>query len=441
MARCSFDVHAQEIVGTLIVGATVIMLRPHGSKDLDYLLPELRRKQVTYIQMVPAFLKFFIDSCQDQSTPPLPTIRTIDMGGKFYSDDSCAPFFFLGEIVYASLIHKLRPLFDEKTRMCNLYGPAETTVDCTIHFIEKIDTEKTISIGRPLPNYTCFLVDEFLQNIIVSQEGELLVGGVSVFAGYLERDDLTSKVLVEFNGQILYRTGDIARLNNKGLLYYVGRKDYQIKLHGQRIEVAEIEECVIKASSDVLGCVVVKWSDDYLIAYVESSSMNEEQLRDYCRSHLPLFMIPSAFIVLDRFPLNTNGKIDRKRLPTPSFTAFSTGREKHHQEPISNLEISIHALWCTALKSSQISRNESVFNIGGHSLLLMKLYQHYKRIFNFDSRALGIAQLFEHPSIADHARLIEQVTNKEQYCTGSSFQLHTIEGTTFRFISKANHFH
>ena len=108
-------------------------------------------------------------------------------------------------------------------------------------------------------------------------------------------------------------------MDHNGLLHYQGRKDHQIKLHGQRIELGEIERCLLNTS--ISACVVMKWGDDHLVAYVQTSDMNEEQLREHCQSHLPPHMIPSIFMILEKLPLNANGKIDRKRLPSPNFSS------------------------------------------------------------------------------------------------------------------------
>ncbi|CAF4421184.1 unnamed protein product, partial [Adineta steineri] len=110
-------------------------------------------------------------------------------------------------------------------------------------------------------------------------------------------------------------------MDNNGLLHYQGRKDHQIKLHGQRIELGEIERCLLNITS-ISACVVIKWNDDYLVAYVQSSHINEEQLRQHCQSHLPPHMVPSIFVILDKLPLNQNGKIDRKLLPAPQFSSI-----------------------------------------------------------------------------------------------------------------------
>src|ERR1700722_858805 len=164
----------------------------------------------------------------------------------------------------------------EHCRIWNQYGPAETTLDATYHLVDGMSGRTSIPIGVPLPNYQCLVVDEFLQHVFVGQIGELLVGGVGVFVGYLGRDDLTAKALVEIDDQVFYRTGDLVQLDNNGLLQYVGRKDYQIKLRGQRIELGEIERCLLE--STISACVVIKWGDDHLVAYVETSGMSKEEL-------------------------------------------------------------------------------------------------------------------------------------------------------------------
>ena len=315
-----------------------------------------------------------------------------------------------------NLVGLVKSSVEKTCQLWNLYGPAEATLVATYHPITSAAETRSIPIGRPLPGYSCVILDDFSQPVFVGQEGELLVGGVGVFAGYLGRDDLTKKALVEIDGQVFYRTGDLVRFDNSGVLHYEGRKDHQIKLHGQRIELGEIERCLLDVSSKVSGCVVVKWGEDHLVAYVQSDDMEEEeQLREHCRSHLAPFMVPSMFIVLEQLPLNANGKLDRKRLPTPDFSRLSlSGKMNRHVEPSNELETRIHSLWCEVLRCSSISTIDSIFTIGGHSLTLMQLYHRYKTMFDFDTRVVTIAQMFQHPTIVDHARYIRQSLNTEQ---------------------------
>ncbi|CAF4075000.1 unnamed protein product, partial [Adineta steineri] len=152
-----------------------------------------------------------------------------------------------------------------------MYGPAETTIDCTFHVFDKTMETESVPIGRPLSKYQNLILDQFSQSVFINQEGELFVGGIGVFAGYLGRDDLTHRALIEIDDQVFYRTGDLVTIDNNGLLHYQGRKDHQIKLHGQRIELGEIERCLLNITS-ISACVVIKWNDDHLVAYVQSSS-------------------------------------------------------------------------------------------------------------------------------------------------------------------------
>ncbi|CAF4028553.1 unnamed protein product, partial [Adineta steineri] len=161
----------------------------------------------------------------------------------------------------------------------NLYGPAEATIGSTIHYVDVKNDTQSIPIGRPFYNYRFMILNEYLQSPVVSQEGELFVGGAGVFAGYLSRDDLTAKALVEIDGDLFYRTGDLVKMDSDSLLYYIGRNDNQVKLRGQRIELGEIERCLL--SKSISACVVIKGSNDHLVAYVQSSDADEKQLRQY----------------------------------------------------------------------------------------------------------------------------------------------------------------
>ncbi len=302
-------------------------------------------------------------------------------------------------------------------QLWNLYGPAESTISSTYHFVDITTIIGSIPIGMPLPNYRCIIKDKFSQNVIINQEGELYIGGVGVFAGYLGSDDLTEKALIEIDGELFYRTGDLVRMDNIGLLHYQGRKDHQIKLHGQRIELGEIEQCLLNTS--VSACVAMKWGDDHLVAYIQSSDMNEEQLRQHCRSHLPSHMIPSIFVMIEKLPLNINGKIDRKRLPSPDFSSLTLPLLNESDSPCNQLEERVHDVWCQVLRrdGQRISTTTSFFSVGGHSLLFIEMYHRYQSLFDFDTRELSIAPLLQQPTIAQHVRLLQQTTSNDMKST------------------------
>jgi aryl carrier-like protein len=334
---------------------------------------------------------------------------------------------FLGETNSPKFVHRLRGNVGKNCGIWNVYGPAETTMLSTCYRIDFISLDTSVSIGTPLPNYQCKIFDVYLQPVVVNQEGELLVTGVGIFAGYFGRDDLTEEALIEIDGEIFYRTGDLVRMDHNGLLHYQGRKDHQIKLHGQRIELGEIERCLLNTS--ISACVVMKWGDDHLVAYVQTSQMNEEQLREHCRSHLPPHMIPSIFMILEKLPLNANGKIDRKHLPPPNFSHPSSRHLTNNVEllvPTNEIEVIVHHIWCDIFQQNQISIDTNIFTIGGHSLLIMQLFHRYKTRFHLQTNNLSIADLFQHPTITNHSKLISQTLGKTQnvdHLTWSSLNL------------------
>ncbi|CAF4182832.1 unnamed protein product, partial [Adineta steineri] len=394
MARCSFDNHVQEIIGSLIIGATIIMLHPRGTVELNYLADIMRNKQVTYMHSVPSLLRnFFTFLKQNNYLHFVKYLRSL-----------CEP-------CSINLVNLILTDPTQNFIFWNWYGLTETTVVCTFYPVDiKVNTD-SIPIGRLLPNYRYLLLDNFLQSVTINQEGEIFIGGVGVFAGYLGRDDLTNRALIEVDGEIFYRTGDLVRMIPNGLLCCDGRKDFQIKLHGQRIELGEIERCLLNITS-ILTCVVMKWKDDYLVAYVQSSHVNEEELRQHCQSHLPPHMIPSMFIILDKLPLNPNGKVDRKELPSPQFSLSTFSLSDKSDTLLNQFEEHIHTIWCQVLhcNDNHISRTTSFFSIGGHSLLFIQLYHHYQSVFNFDAHTLSITPFLQQPTIFQHSQLLQAVS-------------------------------
>ncbi|CAF4085403.1 unnamed protein product [Adineta steineri] len=416
MARCSFDNHLQEILGSLMIGATLVLLHPKGTVDFDYLSHILYTKEITYMHSVPSLLQnFFIFLEQCNNTNAIKYLRSL-----------CS----IGEPFSVKLRTLIANIDMPHCTVWNLYGPTEITVACTYYLVDIKSNNANISIGIPFPNYRWLVLNKFFQSTSISQKGEVFIEGVGVFAGYLGRDDLSAKALIEIDGDLFYRIGDLVHMGENGLLHYQGRKDHQIKLHGQRIELGEIERCLLNITS-ISACVVMKWKDDYLVAYVQSSHINEEQLHEHCQSHLPPHMIPSFFIILDKLPLNPNGKVDRKQLPSPDFSLSTLLSSDKSDTPLNQFEESIHSIWCQVLHCNEnhISGTVSFFSVGGHSLRFIELYYRYQSLFNFDAHSLSIGLFLQQPTIRQHAQLLQTLVSNDTQTTRCQ-TLHINRGKT-----------
>jgi hypothetical protein len=265
-----------------------------------------------------------------------------------------------------------------------------------------------------MPGRQVMMLDDYRQQIIPDGQsiGEIYLGGVSIFSGYLNQPEESARVLVRLPQRdgLFYRTGDLGKINTQGQIVFIGRVDFQVKLRGQRIELAEIEAVIMQTGMSIANCVVVKLDHDnveHLVAYVETTKPTEiEQLRDECSKQLPLYMIPSLFVPLDHFPLNSNGKLDRRALPKPDFSSLLSSLKSmaNDEQQRTEMERKVAMIWCHLLHLQSIPlTNISLFKLGGNSLVLMKLHHAYETQFQ---QSLDIRDLFRRATIADHARLL-----------------------------------
>ncbi|CAF1551752.1 unnamed protein product, partial [Adineta steineri] len=385
-----------------MVGGQVIILHPYGQLDMELFSKTISHHQVSYLGTVPSQminLTKFLNTTNRNYV--LETLRCVSTGG---------------EALFVGTVVDMQRYLKNNCRIYNYYGPTECTEAAVEHLITEDDLARSsIPLGQPMANVYIYVVNKYLQPTIPGMHmGEIIIGGAGVFAGYRSRNELTAQVMCQINNELCYKTGDLGCFNPKTrCLEYCGREDYQVKLRGQRIELSEIESVIM---SIVAMCVVVKvaqCNSDYLVAYVEgkSYSVNEEQLRQHCQSHLPQYMIPSFFVILDKLPLNPNGKIDRKLLPPPDFSSRHLTNHDEILLPTNDIEVSIHRIWCEIFKQNQISTDTNIFTLGGHSLFIMQLFHRYKTEFLLETNTLSISSLFQHPTIIHHAQLIQQSIN------------------------------
>ena len=292
--------------------------------------------------------------------------------------------------------------------LLHMYGPTEGTTFTTWYPVEKVPEDAvTIPIGTPVSNTTVYLLDSTLQPVPVGVPGELFIGGDGLALGYLNRAGLTAGQFVpnpfsEEAGARLYRTGDLARLGSGGALEFIGRTDHQIKVRGFRVEPFETE-AVLRKHPDIHDAVVVSGKDstgnNCLIAYTvpkERGLSDGDTLRTFLRSKVPALMIPSLFIAIDRIPLTPNGKIDYQALPEP---LPRSERESSQSFQPSKLEQDLIAIWEELLHVHPVGTRDNFFDLGGHSLMIIQ-------VFNRIEKKLGMTV---RPSVIFQAPTIEQL--------------------------------
>ncbi|WP_338911146.1 non-ribosomal peptide synthase/polyketide synthase [Mycetohabitans rhizoxinica] len=377
----SFDLSVYECFVPLVQGSTV-----HLADDALALIHHAQ--PVSLINTVPSALQSLLAYRADLSSAVTMNVA--------------------GEPLKASLIQQIF----EKTpvqRLCNLYGPSESTTYSTWLSIQR--GEPFIeSIGRPIANTRIYLLDAHGQPVPLGAVGELYIGGVGVARGYLNRPELTAERFVcdpfsDEPGARLYKTGDLARYRPDGNLEFLGRNDHQIKLRGFRIEPGEIEARLAE-HPQVRDAVVLargKNNDKRLIAYIvaEADDTLASTLRAHVAAALPEYMVPAAFVRLDAWPLTPNGKLDRRALPEPDDDALA-----HHayEAPQGELETMLAAIWGELLGVERISRHDNFFALGGHSLLAVQLIERLRR------RGLGVSvrALFDTPILSALAQALGQ---------------------------------
>jgi len=355
----SFDVSVWEFFWPLMVGATLVVARPQGHRDPRYLAGLIRREQVTTAHFVPSMLEAFL------ATPEA-------IGCRSLRRVICS-----GEALSTATAQRLTGLLD--TELFNLYGPTEAAVDVTSHRFGAGTgtTAVSVPIGTPVWNTRVYALDDRLQPVAPNVAGELYLAGVQLADGYLNRPGLTGERFVAdpFGppGSRMYRTGDVVRWCDDGVLEYLGRTDDQVKIRGMRIELGEIADVLDRHRAVARSVVIAhqyRPGDVRLIGYVVPAGAavpDSDDLRRHAATCLPAFMVPSRMVLIDEVPLSPSGKLDRKALPVPG----ASGREA--SRPATDAERRICGCFAEVLGVEMVGPDDGFFDLGGHSLLAAQL--------------------------------------------------------------------
>ncbi|MBD2245043.1 non-ribosomal peptide synthetase [Nostoc sp. FACHB-888] len=416
MASFSFDVFSGDLIRSLCSGGKLVLC----SKDLllspEQLYELMEQEKVDCAEFVPAVLRNLIHYL-DSSQQRLDFMRLLICGSDSWSGAEYRNF-----LRFCSF----------QTRLINSYGLTEATIDSSYFEtpVKNLELNKLVAIGQPFPNTKLYILDKNLQPLPIGVPGELYISGVSLARGYSHRPDLTAEKFIPnpFSnqaGERLYKTGDIVRYSSDGNIEFIKRIDHQVKIRGFRIELGEIEAKLVQHSVVQESIVVVREDNPgnkRLVAYIVPNTHNVElknnselipQLRQFLKESLPEYMVPAAFVLLEKLPLTPNGKIDRKALPIPDLTQLMP--ESDLVAPVTPVQEMLAGIWTQVLGLEKLGVNDNFFELGGHSLLATRVISQIRQAFKVE---LPLRRLFESPTVAELAKDVQTAIN-----TGKGLEL------------------
>ncbi|MFD4469391.1 non-ribosomal peptide synthase/polyketide synthase, partial [Rhodococcus sp. NPDC058505] len=382
-----FDPSVWELFVPFLAGAHLVIARPDGHRDPDYLVSMSREWGVTLLGFVPSMLATLASGAVS-ALPP--SVRALQLAGEALSPELAA-----------------RVMGASPVRINNAYGPAETTLTSVHYWCDGTESD-SMPIGRPVWNTQAYVLDSRLHPVLPGVAGEVYLAGRQVSRGYHGHPGRTAERFVPnpFGGpgSVMYRTGDLARWRADGQLEYLGRTDFQVKLRGQRIELGEIESALERVGG-VSQAVVVLRSDpavgDRLVGYAVPDpgvALTSSALRERVAESLPGYMVPSTVMVLEAFPLNTSGKLDRKLLPEPVFEV------RVFRAPSTPVERVVSAVFGEVLAVEEVGLDDDFFELGGNSLIATQVVA---RLGAALDTQVPVRMLFEASTVAELAGLVE----------------------------------
>lgn len=382
-----FDVSIKQIMLALLNGLKLVLMPDYLWANEKAFYEYLKNHNVSHLGGTPSQLEMY-------DYQQLPSVKRVSVGGEFLSSK------------FYDKVSKQKTLY-------NVYGVTEASITSTFHCTSK----DNLTIGFPIANVTCYVLNRDLLPVPLGAIGELFIGGDGVARGYLNNSTLTAQKFIHnpFQTEIekkenknarLYRTGDLARRWNDGHIQYIGRNDFQVKIRGHRIELKEIEQ-TIALYDKTLQCIVSVKGDintsQYLVVYtVSKNTIDQKELKDFLRERLPDYMVPEFIIPIKEIPLSTNGKIDTKLLPSPTLESST------YIPPKTPFENAVVKVWSDVLgiAESKISVEDSFFHLGGNSILAIKLIS---KINDINSNlSASVAEVFTYRTIREFCCFAER---------------------------------
>jgi amino acid adenylation domain-containing protein len=395
IASLSFDAFLKQLLAPLLRGGKVWMLSDDVARQPERLLREIGARTHVTLNCVPSLWSALLDVIESDGVP--------------FSRESLTRLLLGGERVTAGLVERTFQLLPH-LQIWNLYGPTEVTSNSNL---ASILPHGDITIGRPIDNTQIYILSADLEPVPVGVAGTLYVGGAGLARGYLQRPDLTAEKFIPnpfslHAGARLYHTGDRARYHANGEIEFLGRIDQQVKVRGLRIELGEIE-ATLAGHGAVRAAAVVASEDQRagvrLIAYVAREperNLSASELQSFLKERLPLYMLPTAFVFLERMPLTPGGKVNRRALPPPEIAPLDANSA--YEPPRTPVAEILAAIWAELLHLDRVGMQDNFFALGGHSLLATQVVSRVRRIFGVE---VPLRSLFEAPTLDALATHIE----------------------------------
>ncbi|MFD2168536.1 amino acid adenylation domain-containing protein [Tumebacillus lipolyticus] len=401
-----FDISVWQFLAPLMVGGTVAIFQNEIAIDPQALLASVQRTGVTILEMVPAVIEMFLQAAADQpDLSALPKLRYMISTGEGLRSRQCLRW--LEAYPHVQVV--------------NTYGATECSDD-TSHKVIGADQmagcdldRDFVTLGTSIPNINTYVLDRWQRPVPVGCTGEICMTGIGVGRGYLNDPERTAKAFVanpfaDGLGERMYKTGDLGRLLPDGRLEFVSRIDYQVKVRGHRIELGEVEAAILSHEAVQQAVAIVRPDAEGLnriLAYVILSAPVEEgEWWEFLQDRLPDYMIPAHILSLDAFPLNRNGKVDRKALPEPEAASGANGAKS---EPQTEMERSLAVIWGEILERQNFGMEDSFFHVGGHSLKMIQIRSRIKKVLGID---IPLKTLFANLTIRQLAEQVSALTEE-----------------------------
>ena len=393
----SFDASTFEIWGALLNGARILVVPNAVVLDAQHFGELLRHQGATVLWMTIGLFTRYAEELGEV----FGRLRYLLVGG---------------DVVEPGAVRRLLRNY-APSHLLNGYGPTECTTFSATYLIKEVgDDTKTIPIGRPISNARIYILDSHLEPVPIGVAGEIFIGGAGVALGYLNRPELTAERFIPDRFSTdpqarLYQSGDLGRWRTDGNVEFLGRNDGQVKLRGFRIELGEIEVQLVRHVQVKEATVIAREDapgEKRLVAYVvcgasstAAAAPSAAALRVHLQASLPDYMVPSAFVLIERLPLTPHGKLDRRALPVPEIGAYVS---RQYEAPQGTMEEALVGIWKEVLRVERVGRDDNFFEIGGHSLTAMKLIVSVAERF---ATRLTVVTVFQYPTVRQMAQLIE----------------------------------